>query len=150
MNKILYQITFILGLFLIVGMLSNVANASDINLQLSMVAYTDLDASPELTQHLEYGNILYDGQIIGNYRMSGICYDDPTPPDNSIKSGDCYFEVYGMGYLFLKIMTNSSTPDYFEGIITGGTGSLTGMKGTVSGEIWKQVGMPVPIILHLM
>jgi len=47
-------------------------------------------------------------------------------------------------------MTNSSTPDYFEGIITGETGSLTGMKGTVSGEIRKQVGVPVPIILHLM
>lgn len=150
MNKILYQITFILGLFLIVGMISNVANAGDINLELSMIAEAGLEASPELDQHLEYGNILYDGQIIGNYRISGIGYDDPTPPDNSIKSGDLYFEAYGMGYLFLKIMTNSSTPDYFEGIITGGTGSLTGMKGTVSGEIPNQIGVPVRIILHLM
>lgn len=150
MNRILYQITFILGLFLTVGMLSNVANASDINLQLSMVAHADLDATPELGQHLEHGNILYDGQIIGNYRMTGIGLECPTQPDNSIKTGDCYFEVYGMGYLFLKIMTNSSTPDYFEGIIIGGTGSLTGMKGTVSGEIWEQAGVPVPVILHLM
>jgi len=60
-----------------------------------MVISADLDASPELAQHLEHGNILYDGQIIGNYRISGIGYDDPTQPDNSIKSGDFYLKFMG-------------------------------------------------------
>jgi hypothetical protein len=130
---------------------SGLANAADVTVELSMTDQANIQAVGEMNgifgQHSEHGDLLLNGQIIGNYRLIGFGYE-PTPPDDSIKSGELYFEVNGMGYLFIKFMTNSTTPHFFEGIINGGTGSLVRYKGTVSGNLPQNVGVPVPVTLH--
>ena len=146
MNKKLYQLFFVMGFVLLFVMFSGVANAQDVDLELSIVDQdTVISPNEQFSHHFEYGDVLRNGQVIGNYRISGIGYC-PMPDDESIKSGDIYLEIYGMGYLFLKIMTNASEPDYFEGIITGGTGSLVSAEGTASGRILQE---SISITLHL-
>jgi hypothetical protein len=151
MSKKNTLIFFLLCMFMAI-FFSGLANADDVIVELSMTDEADVELTGEMngefTQHLEHGDLLLNEQIIGNYRIIGLGYDEPTPPGDSIKSGELYFEVNGMGYLFMKFMTNSTTPDFFEGIINGGTGSLVRCKGTVSGNIPQNVGVPVPVTLH--
>ena len=150
MSKKNTLIFFLLCMFM-ARFFSGLANAADVIVELSKTDAADVNVTGEMNgifdQHSEHGDLLLNGQIIGNYRIIGLGYW-PTPPDDSIKSAELYFEVNGMGYLFIKFMTNSTTPDFFEGIINGGTGSLVGYPGTVSGNIPQSVGVPVPVTLH--
>ena len=146
MSRKITLIHFFLWIFIVI-FFSGLANAGDVTVELIMADQANVEAVGEMStifgQHFENGDLLLNGQIIGNYRIFGFA----TEPDEA-KTGELFFEVNGMGYLFMKLMTNSTTPDFFEGIIIGGTGSLVGYEGTVRGNIPQRVGVPVSVILH--
>ena len=152
MTKKIMLIPFSLCMFMAMSF-SGLVYAADVIVELVQTDQANVLVAGEMggnfTQHLEHGDLLLNNQTIGNYRIDGLGYDQlPSPPDDAIKSGELFLEVNGMGYLFIKAMSNSTTPDFFEGIIIGGTGSLVGFKGTVSGYLPQEVGVPVPLTLH--